>query len=123
MIAKKKAAPKAAAKPKAAKAKKSKAAVNSSYYDVLRTPVITEKSTAASEQNKIVFNVADKATKATIKEAVEALFSVKVLKVNTLNRKGKAKGFRGTNGRQSDVKKAIVTLEPGQNIDFAAGAR
>ncbi len=91
------------------------------YYDVIISPVITEKSTLAAEQNKVVFNVAKNATKPEIKAAVEALFGVKVKKVNTLVRKGKVKRFRGTVGKQKDVKKAIVTLEEGQTIDLASG--
>ena len=91
------------------------------HYDVIVSPAITEKSTMASEQNQVVFNVAKKATKPEIKAAVEALFSVKVTGVNTLVRKGKVKRFRGTVGRQSDVKKAIVTLADGQSIDVATG--
>jgi large subunit ribosomal protein L23 len=91
------------------------------HYDVIVSPAITEKSTMASEQNQVVFNVARKATKPEIKAAIEALFSVKVTAVNTLIRKGKVKRFRGTAGRQSDVKKAIVTLADGQSIDVATG--
>jgi large subunit ribosomal protein L23 len=91
------------------------------HYDVIVSPAITEKSTMASEQNQVVFNVAKKATKPEIKAAVEALFSVKVTAVNTLVRKGKVKRFRGTVGRQSDVKRAIVTLADGQSIDVATG--
>ncbi|MCC6205559.1 MAG: 50S ribosomal protein L23 [Hyphomicrobiales bacterium] len=91
------------------------------HYDVIVSPAITEKSTMASEQNQVVFNVAKKATKPQIKAAIEALFSVKVTGVNTLVRKGKVKRFRGTVGRQSDVKKAIVTLADGQSIDVATG--
>jgi large subunit ribosomal protein L23 len=91
------------------------------HYDVIVSPAITEKSTMASEQNQVVFNVAKKATKPEIKAAVEALFSVKVTAVNTLVRKGKVKRFRGTVGRQSDVKKAVVTLADGQSIDVATG--
>jgi large subunit ribosomal protein L23 len=91
------------------------------HYDVIVSPAITEKSTMASEQNQVVFNVARKATKPEIKAAIEALFSVKVTAVNTLVRKGKLKRFRGTVGRQSDVKKAIVTLADGQSIDVATG--
>ncbi|HEV2898232.1 50S ribosomal protein L23 [Mesorhizobium sp. AaZ16] len=91
------------------------------HYDVIVSPAITEKSTMASEQNQVVFNVAKKATKPEIKAAVEALFSVKVTAVNTLIRKGKVKRFRGTIGRQSDVKKAVVTLADGQSIDVATG--
>ncbi|TAN10195.1 MAG: 50S ribosomal protein L23 [Rhizobiaceae bacterium] len=91
------------------------------HYDVIVSPAITEKSTMASEVNQVVFNVAKKASKPEIKAAVEALFGVKVMAVNTLVRKGKAKRFRGTVGRQSDVKKAIVTLAEGQSIDVATG--
>jgi large subunit ribosomal protein L23 len=88
---------------------------------VIVSPAITEKSTMASEQNQVVFNVAKKATKPEIKAAIEALFGVKVAAVNTLVRKGKMKRFRGTVGRQSDVKKAVVTLADGQSIDVATG--
>lgn len=98
-------------------------AVSHYYYDVLRHPLITEKTTALSELNKVVFKVDGNATKTDIKAAVEALFNVKVESVNTLIRKGKRKGFKGTNGQQSDSKRAIVTLEAGQTVDFAAGAR
>ena len=91
------------------------------HYDVLTSPVITEKTTMVSEQNQIVFNVAKSATKPEIKAAVEALFGVKVKSVNTLVRKGKVKRFRGTVGRQSDVKKAIVTLVDGESVDVTTG--
>ena len=90
-------------------------------YDVIVSPVITEKSTMASEHNQVLFNVAKKATKPQIKEAVERLFDVKVKAVNTLVRKGKTKRFRGREGRQSDVKKAVVTLEEGHSIDVTTG--
>ncbi len=91
------------------------------HYDVIVSPVITEKSTMASEANQVVFNVARGASKPEIKQAVEALFGVKVKAVNTLMRKGKMKRFRGIKGRQSDVKKAIVTLDEGQSIDVTTG--
>ena len=91
------------------------------YYDVIRTPVITEKSTMASENNQVVFKVSLDANKTTIKEAVEALFDVKVKAVNTLVRKGKVKRFRGIRGKQNDVKQAIVTLEEGHAIDVTTG--
>ncbi len=91
------------------------------YYDVIRAPVITEKATIASENNQIVFRVAIDADKRVIKEAVEALFDVKVKAVNTLRRKGKAKRFRGIPGRQNEMKKAIVTLEDGHSIDVTTG--
>jgi large subunit ribosomal protein L23 len=91
------------------------------HYDVIVSPVITEKSTLLSEANQVVFKVAPKANKTEIKAAVEALFGVKVTGVNTLVRKGKVKRFKGTKGRQSDVKKAIVTLADGQSIDVSTG--
>lgn len=90
-------------------------------YDIIVSPSITEKSTEASEYNKVVFNVAKGATKPQIKEAVERLFDVKVKSVNTLNRKGKVKRFRGRLGQQSDVKKAVVTLVDGEAIDVTTG--
>jgi large subunit ribosomal protein L23 len=91
------------------------------HYDAILAPVITEKATILSEQNKVVFRVADDATKDEIAAAVEALFNVTVTKVNTLNVKGKTKRFRGRLGRRSDVKKAIVTLAEGQSIDVTTG--
>lgn len=90
-------------------------------YDVILSPVITEKATLASEANQIVFNVARTANKADIKNAVERLFNVKVKAVNTLVRKGKVKVFRGRKGQQSTVKKAFVTLEDGHSIDVTTG--
>lgn len=91
------------------------------HYDVIVSPAITEKSTLVSDQNQVVFNVARRASKPEIKAAVEALFGVKVTAVNTLLRKGKTKRFRGIAGRQSDVKKAYVTLAEGQSIDVSTG--
>ena len=90
-------------------------------YDIIVSPVITEKSTVASEFNQVVFNVRKDASKPAIKQAIEQLFSVKVKSVNTLVRKGKRKVFRGIRGRQSDVKKAVVTLEDGHSIDVTTG--
>jgi large subunit ribosomal protein L23 len=95
--------------------------LNPRHYDVIVSPVITEKATALSEQNKVVFKVRSDATKPQIKEAVEKLFDVKVKSVNTLVTKGKVKMFRGTRGQRSDVKKAVVTLEEGQTIDVTTG--
>ncbi|MCU0831966.1 MAG: 50S ribosomal protein L23 [Rhizobiaceae bacterium] len=91
------------------------------HYDVIVSPVITEKATIASENNQVVFKVARDATKPEIKAAVEALFGVKVKAVNTLVRKGKVKRFRGFIGKQSDFKKAIVTLAEGASIDVTTG--
>jgi large subunit ribosomal protein L23 len=90
-------------------------------YDIILSPVITEKATIASEHNQVIFKVAGTATKPQIKEAVEKLFDVKVKAVNTLVRKGKRKAFRGRPGVQSDVKKAIVTLQEGHRIDVTTG--
>jgi large subunit ribosomal protein L23 len=91
------------------------------HYDVIRNPVVTEKSTTASEHGQVVFDVAIDATKPEIKAAVEGLFSVKVKAVNTLVRKGKVKRFRNVRGVRNDVKKAIVTLVDGQSIDISTG--
>lgn len=91
------------------------------HYDVIRKPVITEKSTMASEAGAVVFEVAIGANKPQIKEAVESLFGVKVKAVNTTITKGKAKRFRGQPGRRNDVKKAYVTLEEGNTIDVTTG--
>ncbi len=90
-------------------------------YDIIVSPVITEKSTVVSENGQVVFNVRREATKPAIKQAVEQLFNVKVKAVNTLVRKGKRKVFRGIRGRQSDTKKAFVTLEDGHSIDVTTG--
>ena len=105
-----------------AKAKKqSGPAVNISHYEVILAPHITEKSTLLSEQNAVVFKVANDATKPQIKAAVEGLFGVKVKAVNTLVRKGKLKNFKGKAARLGDVKKAFVTLVDGQKLDVTTG--
>jgi large subunit ribosomal protein L23 len=91
------------------------------HYDIIVAPVITEKATIASEFNKVVFKVARDATKPQIKEAVEKLFDVKVKSVNTINRAGKMKVFRGRFGMQQDSKRAVVTLEEGHRIDVTTG--
>ena len=91
------------------------------HYDTVLAPVITEKATLLSEQNKVVFRVAKDATKDEIASAVEELFKVTETKVNTMIVKGKTKRFRGIMGRRSDVKKAIVTLAEGQSIDITTG--
>jgi large subunit ribosomal protein L23 len=90
-------------------------------YDVILSPVITEKATLVSQANQVIFKVAPGATKTDIKGAVEALFNVKVKAVNTLVRKGKRRTFRGIRAQLSDVKKAIVTLEEGHSIDVTTG--
>ena len=90
-------------------------------YQIIKDPVITEKSTRLSEHGQYVFRVSRNAKKPEIKSAVEALFNVQVVDVNTLVQKGKTKRFRGRPGRRSDVKKAFVKLAPGQQIDFTTG--
>ncbi|MBS1050562.1 50S ribosomal protein L23 [Gluconobacter japonicus] len=89
-------------------------------YDVVRSPLITEKATLLSERNQVVFKVATTATKPQIKAAVEKLFNVKVTGVNTLVQKGKTKRVKGRPGRRSDIKKAYVQLAEGQSIDLTA---
>ena len=91
------------------------------HYDVIRKPIITEKATMASEHGAVVFEVDIESTKPQIKEAVEALFNVKVKAVNTTITKGKTKRFRGLMGKRKDVKKAYVTLEEGNMIDVTTG--
>lgn len=91
------------------------------HFDVIISPVITEKATNQSEHNQVVFKVRKNATKPEIKAAIERLFDVKVEKVNTLVRKGKTRVFRGVRGRTSDFKKAIVTLADGEKIDVTTG--
>ena len=101
--------------------KPTKAAIDINHYDVVLAPHITEKTTLLSEQNAVVFKVAQDATKPQIKAAVEALFSVKVTGVNTIVQKGKTKKWKGKNYTRSDMKKAIVTLAAGQTIDVTTG--
>jgi large subunit ribosomal protein L23 len=90
-------------------------------YQIIRAPVITEKATTLTEHGQFVFRVAPGASKREIKAAVEGLFGVTVLAVNTLVQKGKTKRFRGRPGQRSDVKKAFVKLAAGQSIDFTTG--
>jgi large subunit ribosomal protein L23 len=99
----------------------SKLALEAHHYDVIVAPVITEKATLAAEVNQVIFKVSKTATKPEIKEAIERLFDVKVMSVNTLIRKGKRKTFKGTRGVQSDLKKAVVTLADGHKIDVTTG--
>jgi large subunit ribosomal protein L23 len=114
-------------KPAKAKAEKKTVSkgglVEARLYDVIVRPLITEKATIAAEQNKVVFKISPTANKKDVKDAVEAIFGVKVKAVNTINVEGKEKKFRGQIGHRKDFRKAIVTLEPGQNIDVAAGQR
>jgi len=95
--------------------------VTAAMYDTLLRPVITEKSMMSSESGKVVFTVPLSATKDDVKAAVEAIFNVKVNKVNTIKQEGKAKRFKGYRGVRSDYKKAVITLAEGQNIDVTAG--
>ena len=94
---------------------------NVKHYDVIKSPVITEKATLGSENNQVTFKVAIDATKPEIKAAVEALFEVKVTKVNTLRQQGKIKRFRGVKGQRAEYKKAMVTLAEGNSIDVTTG--
>ena len=95
--------------------------VKAEHYDIIRKPLVTEKSTMASENGAVVFEVSIDSNKPQIKEAVEALFGVKVKAVNTSITKGKQKRFKGVLGRRRDVKKAFVTLEDGNTIDVTTG--
>jgi large subunit ribosomal protein L23 len=98
----------------------SKKVITPELYDIVEFPIVTEKSQAGSESNKVTFRVADCANKTNVKRAVEAVFGVSVEKVNIIVTKGKTKVFRGRPGRRKDVKKAIVTLAEGQTIDMAS---
>ncbi len=102
-------------------AKAKKAEIDSRHYDVLVAPHITEKATLLSEHDAVVFKVRSEATKPAIKAAVEALFDVQVLNVNTLNQKGKTKKWKGRPYTRSTIKKAIVRLAQGQSIDVTSG--
>ncbi len=98
-----------------------KANIDARHYDVIIAPHITEKSTLASENNAVVFKVANDATKPQIKEAIEAIYDKKVLSVNTLVMKGKTKRWKGKPYKRTDLKKAIVTLAEGEMIDITSG--
>jgi large subunit ribosomal protein L23 len=101
--------------------KPQQAAPDALHYDIVLAPHITEKSTMMSETNSVVFKVAPKATKPEIKAAIEALFGVTVLGVNTIVSKGKTKRWKGQPYKRSDMKKAIVRLAEGQSIDVTSG--
>lgn len=101
--------------------KENKGQGSSFYYEIIRFPLVTEKSMKLSEENKVIFKVSKFADKNNIKEAVEKIFNVKVVDVNIINQKGKKKVFKGVKGIRADFKKAVVTLEKGQNIDLGAG--
>lgn len=95
--------------------------INEKHYDIILSPVVTEKSTQGSEHNQVTFRVDRRASKPKIKTAIEELFGVKVTGVNTLNMRGKVKRFRGRVGRRAAYKKAIITLAEGDSIDVTTG--
>jgi large subunit ribosomal protein L23 len=95
--------------------------MSKSAFDIIKSPVVTEKASLATEHNQVVFKVAMDASKPQIKAAVEELFKVKVTGVNTMVQKGKVKRFRGQMGKRADVKKAVVTLAEGNTIDITTG--
>ena len=90
-------------------------------YDVILSPIITEKATRILENNQVVFKVSKRATKPQIKNAIEALYNVEVISVNTINIKGKSKIFKGIKGKRTDVRKAVIRLKEGQSIDLSSG--
>ncbi len=90
-------------------------------YEIIKQPVVTEKTTKMSENNQFVFKVESTSSKENIKKAVEKLFKVKVKSINTIKIKGKTKIFKGTKGRRSDYKKAVVTLKSGETLDYSGG--
>tara|TARA_B100001029_G_C14914569_1_gene368439 strand:+ start:503 stop:796 length:294 start_codon:yes stop_codon:yes gene_type:complete len=92
------------------------------YLDSIKSPVITEKATGLSEQNKVIFKVHENASKSSIKKNIEKIFKVKVVKVNTINKKSKVKIVRGKKGLKKGFKKAVITLKKGQTIDLTTGA-
>ena len=92
------------------------------YLDTIKSPVITEKATGLSEQNKVIFKVHENASKSSIKKNIEKIFKVKVVKVNTINKKSKVKIVRGKKGLKKGFKKAVITLKKGQTIDLTTGA-
>ena len=91
------------------------------FFDVLVSPVVTEKSSMLSESNKVVFKVSMQCSKRDIKKSIESLFKVKVKSVNTLRRRGKTTNFKNIKGKRKDFKHAIITLEDGQSIDVMGG--
>lgn len=95
--------------------------MKSQLYEIIKQPVVTEKTTKISENNQFVFKVENTSSKLDIKKAVEKIFKVKVKSVNTIKIKGKTKVFKGTKGRRSDYKKAVVTLKKGETLDYSGG--
>ena len=95
--------------------------INNNIYNIIRNPVVTEKTTKIAENNQFVFKVSLESSKVTIKKAIEQIFKVKVKTINTIKIKGKRKIFKGTKGKRTDYKKAIVTLKEGETIDYSGG--
>ena len=122
-VAKKEAAPKAAAKKAPAKKSAKGETAAARLYDVIVRPLMSEKAHNGLALNKVTFVISPTATKTDVRKAVETLFKVDVVKVNTATTEGKQKKFRGRPGQRSDVRKAVVTLKAGQSIDIAAGLR
>ena len=91
------------------------------YLDSVIHPIITEKATGLSEQNKVIFKVRSDASKKSIKKKIEKIFKVSVIKINTITKKSKSKIIRGKIGFKKGYKKALVTLKKGQSIDLATG--
>lgn len=122
-VAKKAAAPKTAAKKAPAKKSAKGEVAAAKLYDVIVRPLMSEKAHNGLALNKVTFVISPTATKTDVRKAVETLFKVDVVKVNTATTEGKQKKFRGRPGQRSDVRKAVVTLKAGQSIDIAAGLR
>lgn len=95
--------------------------MKSNIYEIIKQPVVTEKTTKISENNQFVFKVQNTSSKLDIKKAVEKIFKVKVKSVNTIKIKGKTKVFKGTKGKRNDYKKAIITLKSGETLDYSGG--
>ncbi len=95
--------------------------MKSNIYEIIKQPVVTEKTTKISENNQFVFKVQNTSSKLDIKKAVEKIFKVKVKSINTIKIKGKTKVFKGTKGKRNDYKKAIITLKSGETLDYSGG--
>ena len=95
--------------------------VMNNLYNIVIAPIITEKATKISEKNQYVFKVKIDSNKREIKKAIEKLFKVKIKTIKTIKIKGKNKIFKGTKGRRSDYKKAIICLNKGENLDYSGG--
>ena len=95
--------------------------MKNNIYNIIKNPIVTEKTTKISENNQFVFKVDIDSSKESIKLAIEKIFKVKVERINTIRIKGKQKIFKGTKGKRSDYKKAIISLKEGQTIDYSGG--